>query len=44
MSKKKYLLKIIRLLAILGNILFIPWITYNGIDEGFRGTPPQTVS
>jgi hypothetical protein len=21
-----------------GNMLFILWVTYNGIDEGFRGT------
>jgi hypothetical protein len=32
------------LLAICGNLLFILWITYNGIDEGFSGTLPQKVS
>jgi hypothetical protein len=31
-------------LAILGNILFILWITYNGIDEGFKATAAQRVS
>jgi len=30
--------------AILGNILFILWITFNGIDEGFKGTVYQKVS
>ena len=25
-------------LAIAGNVLFILWVTYNGIDEGFQGT------
>ena len=25
-------------LAIAGNVLFILWVTYNGIDEGFSGT------
>ena len=24
-------------LAIAGNVLFILWVMYNGIDEGFRG-------
>jgi hypothetical protein len=32
-------------LAIFGNILFILWISYNGINEGFKGiTPVQAVS
>ena len=25
-------------LAIAGNVLFILWVAYNGIDEGFSGT------
>ena len=40
----KLLLKLLRIAAILGNVLFILWITYNGIDEGFRGTPVQVAS
>jgi hypothetical protein len=28
-------------IAIAGNIMFILWITYNGIDEGFSATPIQ---
>jgi hypothetical protein len=30
--------------AILGNVLFIAWIWWNGIDEGFKATPLQLVS
>jgi len=42
--KTKMTFKLLRFIAILGNFLFILWITYNGIDEGFRGTPLQVVS
>ena len=31
-------------LAIAGNILFILWITYNGINEQFAGTLPEKIS
>jgi len=31
-------------LAIAGNIIFILWILYNGINEGFVGTLPEKVS
>jgi hypothetical protein len=31
-------------LAIAGNVLFILWVTYNGIDEGFSGTRVQIAS
>ena len=27
-----------------GNAVYIVWIVYNGIDEGFRGTIVQMVS
>jgi hypothetical protein len=36
--------KELKYLAILGNVAFILWITYNGIDEGFKGTPAQMAS
>ena len=32
------LYNLFKYLAIAGNVLFILWVTYNGIDEGFRGT------
>jgi hypothetical protein len=30
--------------AILGNIVFVLWIIYNAIDEGFQGTIYQIAS
>lgn len=30
--------------AVAGNILFVLWVTYNGIDEGFQGTLPEKIS
>jgi hypothetical protein len=41
---KKMIFNLLRFAAIFGNVLFILWITYNGIDEGFKGTPIQVVS
>jgi hypothetical protein len=34
----------LRYVAIAGNMLFVLWILYNGINEGFRGTPVEIVS
>jgi hypothetical protein len=31
-------------LAVAGNILFVLWILYNGINEGFEGTVPEKLS
>jgi len=28
--------EILRLLALVGNVIYILWILYNGIDEGFK--------
>jgi hypothetical protein len=36
--------KLLRYAAIIGNIMFILWITYNGIEEGFKGTVYQKLS
>ena len=30
--------------AIAGNVTFVLWVLYNGIDEGFRGTIYQMMS
>ena len=30
--------------AIGGDIIFILWVVRNGIDSGFRGTPPEVAS
>ncbi len=35
---------LLKYLAIAGNVLFILWVTYNGIDEGFSGTLVQKSS
>ena len=35
---------LLKYLAIAGNVLFVLWITYNGIDEGFQGTLVQKAS
>ncbi len=34
----------LKYLALTGNALFILWLFYNGIDEGFRATPYQLMS
>ena len=38
------LLRILSVLAILGNLLFILWILYNGINENFQGTIIEKIS
>ncbi len=38
------LVKPLKYLALLGNILFVLWMLFNGIDEGFRATPMQLAS
>ena len=37
-------IRILRYAAIGGNILFMMWMTYNGIKEGFHGTLPEKAS
>lgn len=34
----------LKVLAVAGNALFILWMLYNGIDEGFRATAYQLMS
>ncbi len=36
--------KVLRYCAVAGNVLFILWMLYNGMDEGFRATPYQLAS
>jgi hypothetical protein len=38
------LIKLFSWAAIAGNIIFMLWISYNGINEHFRGTIYQKVS
>jgi hypothetical protein len=35
---------ILTILAVIGNVLFILWILYNGISEGFQGTLLEKIS
>ena len=41
---KSPLLVLLSYAAIVGNVLFILWISYNAIKDGFRGTLPEKVS
>jgi len=34
----------LKILASIGNVLFILWILYNGINEGFPGTALEVIS
>jgi hypothetical protein len=42
--KDNPIFQLLRLAALAGNALFILWLLYNGIDEGFRATPYQLMS
>jgi hypothetical protein len=42
--KKKDLIILLRYAAISGNILFILWVSFNAMDEGFQGTPAEKIS
>ena len=37
-NEKSPLIEMLSLLAIVGNILFVLWILYKGINENFQGT------
>jgi len=41
---KNFMIDLLRFAAIFGNVIFILWIAYNAIDEGFRGTIYQIIS
>jgi len=40
----KPLIAFLRYAAICGNILFVLWILFNAMDEGFQGTLPEKLS
>lgn len=42
--KKLSIITIAQAIALFGNLFFILWIVYNGIDEGFQGTFSQILS
>ena len=41
---KSGIYKFFRFIAILGNVAYILWITYNGIDDGFSARPVEIVA
>jgi hypothetical protein len=41
---KSSFMALISLAAIAGNILFVLWILFNGINEGFQGTRIEKLS
>ncbi len=43
-NEKSSFVGMLSLAAIVGNILFVLWILYNGINEGFQGTTIEKVS
>ena len=43
-NKKSPLLEMLSLIAIIGDIFFVLWILYNGINESFQGTTIEKFS
>jgi hypothetical protein len=44
MENRAPVVNFFRYAAIMGNLLFILWILYNGINEGFKGTVYEIIS
>jgi len=42
--EKSILTDLLSIAAIAGNVIFILWILFNGINEGFKGTRVEKVS
>lgn len=42
--KTRELRMIFKYLAIAGNVMYVLWILYNGMNEGFQGTTLEIVS
>jgi hypothetical protein len=43
-KEKSLVVELISWAAIAGNILFVLWILYNGINENFKGTTIEKIS
>ena len=43
-TEKSILMEMLSLLAIAGNMLFLFWILYNGINENFQATTIEKMS
>jgi hypothetical protein len=44
MMNRRHLFRLLGTAAIIGNAVFVLWILYNGMDEGWRATPVQLAS
>jgi hypothetical protein len=44
MNQNSKIYKFLRDIVFSGNIILVLWILYNGINEGFQGTPLEIVS
>jgi hypothetical protein len=44
MKAENELIKLFRYAAIFGNLVFVLWILYNGINEGVKGTIYEIIS
>jgi hypothetical protein len=44
MDQNSVVHKFFRWVAVAGNVIFVLWILYNGVNENFRGTPLEIVS
>jgi hypothetical protein len=42
--KKEQITQFLRFAAIAGNILFVLWVSFNAMDEGFSGTLVEKIS
>ena len=40
----KEIKKILTPFAVAGNLMFVLWMFYNGMDEGWKATPMQLIS
>ena len=43
-KKKSPFVELLAFAAIAGNILFVLWILYNGMDENFQGTTIEKIA
>jgi hypothetical protein len=43
-NEKSTFIELLSLVVITGNILFVLWILYNGINENFQGTTIEKIS
>ena len=42
--RKHEFIVLLRYVAVAGNLLFVLWILYNGINEGFKATTIEKIS